>query len=115
MYFKNRRDRERLEALQALKADARARADKAKDPRERAANLATARRMDHLYRTERSFPIGMWMLSAGIVAVMLPWGLLARQHHPVPGLIASGVVLVVLVSLELRSRRRRRARRAPAA
>ncbi|HEV2887450.1 MAG TPA: hypothetical protein VGX49_11100 [Jatrophihabitans sp.] len=112
MYFKNRRDRERLEQLQALTAEARARAEKATDPRERAAQLALARRMDHFYRTERSFPIGMWMLSAGVCAVIAPWALLGRQHHPVPGLILSGVVLVVLLALEIRGRRRRARARA---
>lgn len=113
MYFRNRRDRERLEHVQALAARARARAEQASDPRGRASQLAAARRMDHLYRTERSFPIGVWLWSAGSVAVLLPWALLARQHHPVPGLMLSGVILISLLALEIRSWRRRRARRRP--
>jgi len=111
MYFKNRRDRERLEHVQALTAEARARAARTSDPRERAAELAAARRMDHIYRTERSFPIGVWLWAAGACAVLAPWAVLARQHHPVPGLIMSAVVLVVLLTLEVRAGRRRRARR----
>jgi hypothetical protein len=109
--LKNRRDRERLEHVQALAAEARARAERTSDPRERAAELAAARRMDHVYRTERSFPIGVWMWSAGAFLALLPWALLARRHHPVPGLILSGVVLLALLTLEIRGRRRRRARR----
>ncbi|MBV9823526.1 MAG: hypothetical protein JO144_14935 [Actinobacteria bacterium] len=114
MYFRNRRDQEWLDELRSLAAAARARAEQATDPRERARQLAIARRMDHFYRTNRAFPIGMSLLGLGACAVLAPWAVLNRHHHPVPGLVLSGVVLIVVLALEIRGRRRRRARRAQA-
>lgn len=103
--LKNRRDQARLDYLQARAAEYRARADQAADPRERAELLTAARRFDRMYRTERTFPIGIWLFWARIILVMLPWGLLAGNHHPVLGLVLSGLVLVILVAFSVRKRR----------
>jgi hypothetical protein len=105
--LKNRRDQARLDYLQTRAAEFRARAEQATEPRERAKNLTAARRFDHMYRTERTFPIGVWLFWARVILVLLPWGLLAGNHHPVLGLLLSGLVLVVLVAFAVRKRRRR--------
>src|SRR5437870_5782008 len=62
--LKNRRDQARLDYLQTRAAEFRARAEQATEPRERAKNLTAARRFDHMYRTERTFPIGVWLFWA---------------------------------------------------
>jgi hypothetical protein len=104
--LKNRRDQTRLEYLQTRAAELRAQADRTTNPSERMKHLKAARQFDRMYRTERAFPIGVWLWGARVVAVLLPWSILTRNHHPVLGLVLSALVLVILVAFAVRKRRR---------
>ncbi|HUC15634.1 MAG TPA: hypothetical protein VMS00_14385 [Acidimicrobiales bacterium] len=94
-------------------AEHRSAAEAASDPEARAYHDRAAKGYDVSLRMETSFPIGVWLLGAAAICVVLPWALLAHDHHPVPGLIVSGAVLVFFVALKLeRTRRHRTERRA---
>jgi hypothetical protein len=106
MTLKDRRDRARLEYLQTRAAEFRAQADQTTDARERAEHLTAARQFDRMYRTERAFPIGVWLWGARVLVVLLPWSILGGNHHPTLGLLLSVLVLVILVGFAVRKRRR---------
>jgi hypothetical protein len=108
--LKNRRDRARLDHLAAKVAEHRSAAAAAADPEVRAYHEHAAKGYDLPLRMQTSFPIGVWLWGAAAICVMLPWALFAHDHHPVPGLIVSGAVLVGLVALKVERTRRRRTR-----
>jgi hypothetical protein len=110
--LKNRRDRERLDHLAAKVAEHRSAAAAASDPEVRAYHERAAKGYDLPLRMQTAFPIGVWLWGAAAICVMLPWALFAHDHHPVPGLVLSGIVLVFLVTWKVLRIRRRRAKKA---
>lgn len=98
-----RSDQTRDDRLAALIAEHHLKAGQARSERERAFHGRAAPRLGLTRRTQRMFPMSIWLWGASIVVVILPWSILARAGHPATGWAVSAVVLVGLVLVRWRA------------
>jgi hypothetical protein len=87
---------------------ASARAVAASSGDERASAELQVRRLDRQIRLARTYPVGIWLAGAAVLAPLLVWAVLQRHGHGVLGLVL-GLALAGAEALGALVRRRGRA------
>lgn len=104
----SRQDREEVAELERASERFRLRAEAELDD-DRSARLArSSRRLARLARVRRIYPLTVWLWGAAAVVVVTPWAVLNRVGDGTTGVVASGVVGILLLGLRRRRTHRER-------
>jgi hypothetical protein len=96
-WWYSRADRSRIDRLSDEIDETRRRAETAPNEQSGSYHLRSARRLERIRRTHRTFPMSIWLWAASVIVVILPWSLLGRAGHAGIGLaVSAGVLAVVL-------------------
>lgn len=92
-------DRERVVRITAEIEECYRKAEAATTPDARARYVRAARGFERTRRYYRTFPLGIWLISASAAAILMPWALLSYYGVPWLGVILSAVVALPVVAL----------------